>query len=82
MDYTATVDGTKVVFTADDAPTTAINAHYDVQVSTDVTGTDVAAKADIYTTGTIAWAKNGDETVTINYVDADGNAKSKDIMAV
>ena len=79
--YTAKVEGSKIVFTADKAANKDINAHYDVSFE-GVTGNTVAATAAVYTTGALTQtATTGGQaaTVTIEYTDADGKTKQKDV---
>ena len=73
--YTAKVEGSKIVFTADKAADKDINAHYDVSFE-GVTGNPVNAVADVFTTGALAYTKDGDESVTITYQDKDGTEKT------
>ena len=73
--YTAKVEGSKIVFTADKAADKDINAHYDVSFE-GVTGKPVNAVADVFTTGALAYTKDGDESVTITYQDKDGTEKT------
>ena len=79
--YTATVDGSKVVFTADDVPDTAINAHYDVKF----TGVDVDtvnATQSVYTTGALTQGTttgNAETKVTIAYTDEAGASQSVEV---
>ena len=72
--YTAKVEGSKIVFTADKAADKDINAHYDVSFE-GVTGNPVNAVADVFTTGALAYTKDGDESVTITYQDKDGTVR-------
>ena len=79
--YTAKVEGSKIVFTADKAADKDINAHYDVSFE-GVTGNTVAATAAVYTTGALTQgATTGGQaaTVTIEYTDADGKTQQKDV---
>ena len=73
--YTAKVEGSKIVFTADKAADKDINAHYDVSFE-GVTGNPVNAVADVFTTGALTYTKDGDESVTITYQDKDGTEKT------
>ncbi len=79
--YKVKLDGEKLVFETSDTLTNKPTRHYNVSIN-GVTGADVAAAADVYTTGALTQtgtAGNLDATVTIKYTDADGNEQSKDI---
>ncbi len=78
--YAVKLDGEQLVFETTDTQADPTR-HYNVSIN-GVTGADVAATADVYTSGALTQAGtagNLDSTVTIKYTDADGNEQSKDI---